>query len=496
MFDKLKQVGLFLSDKLKRSEHKIRLFLAICVYIPQVLCLLYIVEALFFPLPLLHSLLEALWNSCPIRSLRSWEPLRAMLESMNPQGVSTVIGAIGVGGIFITWLTGISEQLVCKVRMGKLLNWAHPFFLPLYALVFFPTVFCGIYAGATEHRKATALALLGLSFGLIHMVVACLEFLLVEGLREPLALRFYAWQLHPSQQEEAHSQQVRQTMLQMADYMREQTTAYHRDISLKMVELWAVSCKSPDGQGLEFAEINEDFPYPAEYISGGQNAVVSRIFLSRDIWAQLLNGLPSQGDAALITHQILSSLGKKEKDEGYLVILLGFLFFLDSQYEDKQEFVEAVHRIVRGQDVPLGQKAIPAKIQFDLIYSLCMFLVIGDMGNGKENYRDALSAFAQRFSQHFGVASGSEALFRHTLLWYAEWAARLEHEVSLNCYMLHLNSALRPLGGYQKIEFKNFSYREHYLAMRVVCTLAHEKDVGADGKSGKASKADGAAQCG
>lgn len=342
-----------------------RFCVTLLIYISELLLLLYSVQLLVenslgirpfsavTECKLVKPFFDFLWSRSSIQWLNAAAMQVAPKISKNA-AIGELMGAIGVGGVFVTTLTGATEQRICGVRTGELLNWLHIGFFWAYALLFLPLVLLGIFAGHAKRGDAAIYAFFGVFLGLLLVLWAFSEVVLSVNQREKLALRYYVWQIRPGMARRLrthlhhkatkwscislchlHQKNVSydseysdayRAMLSVADYLRNQAEYYHRNISTEMIRLWIYSCQAPSEEEVDYPDCSAvdgvnfkklpvglkprscyifrgddgkdyfklategGFPYPDNYLSNGQDYIIKYSILARDIWSVLLPG--------------------------------------------------------------------------------------------------------------------------------------------------------------------------------------------------------------
>lgn len=440
----------------------IRFILTFIVYLIESLLLLKVVELLFGdaidfrPFTSLLGLKVSIWiRQGPVAFLCKLSPVQLLTNAVTRglnmtkppvDAVGSVIGVIGIGSTFIAWLTSSAERLVCGIRTGELLNWAHHFFFVIYCFVFLPLAFLGIFSANSERWEATVYALLGVLVGLVFTLFVCFEFVLSAVWREKLALQHYykmvcpciavcwtRWGGHICKSARTHSpaikEDVRRAMLSVADYSRNQAEVYHRNFSSNMVRLWINSCwlpfqaqsKLPDCGRLErptgtidlenfctswlqdgqsYFRINEDWPvhYPTAYISDEQDYIVAHTLLDRDVWAQLLPTDKLTPQELAITRQILYSLWKMKQDRRCTGILLGLLFRLEDT-QPMDQLIPKLDLITRSDASSDEENNVPKEVRSELAWALLMICVVAWIQEGTDrDHHEMLDAFCRHFS--------------------------------------------------------------------------------------------------
>lgn len=253
----------------------------------------------FTGVPILGTL-EGLFRNCWLNTL-----IMEVVEMKDPprEAIAPVISAIGVGGVYMTWLIGAAEQRVCGVRTGELLGWLHKLFIFAYAVLFLPLVFLGVFAGNANLQTdeimntwiASLYALLGVILGLLFTMLVWLELVQQAGSREARALqyytarvslgpvrwgwRFFRWLLKKPYLELGCSERdkkfphcfflwlrdrysmdfyitrsTRWAMFCLADHYREQMLTYHKDVSMVMARIWLEACWVPFDDEKDFSD--------------------------------------------------------------------------------------------------------------------------------------------------------------------------------------------------------------------------------------------------
>lgn len=482
-------------DKIKGAQHKIRVAarcvkwsipwmlgkrlirftFTFIVYLIECLLLLKVFDLLFGdvtglkPFASLLNFKPAIWIvSGPIAFLNTLPPVQLLsntiargLNMNDPpiKAIGSVIGAIGIGSTFIAWLTSSAERLVCGIRTGELLNWVHRFFFEIYALVFLPLAFLGIFASNSNHWEAAVFALLGVLLGLAFTLLVCFEFVLSAKWREELALQYYhkmvrpfiatcwirwgghLWEPARTVSPNIH-ENARRAMLSVADYLRNQAEMYHRNFSSNMVRLWIYSCWIPFGEQSKFSnhgmglepvfverpagttypedycstyfkdgqphfKINVDWTvhYPTTYISDAQDYIVAHTLLAKDVWAELLPTDTLTPQDLTITRQILYSLWELKQDQRYIVVLLGLLFCLEDAFISRPsqtnitQLITKIDFITRSDAASGEQDNVPKEVRSELAWALLMLCVAAwiQEGTGRD-CREILDIFCRHFS--------------------------------------------------------------------------------------------------
>lgn len=409
--------------------------------------------------------------------------------------VGAVIGAIGVGGVAITWLINAAERLVCGVRTGELLGWVHRLFFTTYAVIFMPTVLLGIFASNANRWEAALYSLVGVAFGLAFIMIVLFAFVLIVRVREWLAFRYYArfaktnswiwicnfvnW-IRRKPYQPYCPERVRRTMLSVADYFKEQYTGYHRNISRKMARLWINSCWIPFGETTEVpiavqnrqaAHRKPQYRYPAEYLSNEKDYIVVQTILSRDIWAELFpNELLSEESIGMI-RKILYSLYETAKDRRYFAALLGFLLCLEDKNCDEETMIKTIGKITLKDD-GLGIKyhnvgkegGLPQEVRSDLIWGLLMVMAVGWLQKAPyADYTAQTEFFCKMFRMELNESCARPEGTENALLWYAEWAARWRRKFPLNQYLLRLSAKFEEKNSFAHLDLTAFGFRKSFL---------------------------------
>lgn len=478
------------------------------IYIGELLFLLYSVQLLvesslgFRPFSVLTEFklvkpfFNLLWSFPPVQRINS------VVEQIVPKvsrstAAGELIGAIGVGGVFVTMLTGTAEQRICGVRTGELLNWLHTGFFWAYALLFLPLVLLGVYAGHARKGDAAIYAFFGVFLGLLLALWAFYELVLSANEREKLALQYYARQIRPgithtrrrqrrSPDDLAARGDAHRAMLSVADYLREQAEYYHRNISAEMIRLWIFSCPVPfeedvscpdcgavDGGGLtarparmepdlcritrrkdgedRFESLTDGgFRYPDSYLSNGQDCIIGCSILARDIWAALLpedDDIKRDLDLTIIRQLLCSLYQVSEPDKRRFVVLLGLLFCLEDKAEnDDARLIGWVDEITKESAVPDYDSRVPRQARYDLAWALLMIRVVAWIQNGTvAEHSDSIPWFCHCFGNEFYRCGAQPDVCdrqESALLWYAEWAARKRRELSLTRYLVGISTII------------------------------------------------------
>lgn len=523
----------------------LRFCVTLLIYIGELILLLYSVQLLvenslgFRPFSTLielkpvKPLFNLLWSIPPIQWLNT-AAVQVAPKVSQSAAAGELIGAIGVGGVFVTMLTGAAEQRVCGVRTGELLNWLHTKFFLAYALLFLPLVLLGIYAGHANKGDAAIYAFFGVFLGLLLALWAFYELVLSANQREKLALQYYARQICPGiamrlrtclhkksasddlmERGDAH-----RAMLSVADYLRNQAEHYHRNVSAEMIRLWICSCQVPFGEDMNYPDCSTvngcglmkrpvglepdscrisrgkdgkdyfklatdgGFPYPDNYLSNGHDCITDHSILARDVWAALLPGevfIKQDLDLTIIRQLLYSLYQVSEPDKRRFIVLLGLLFCLEDKAEDDDALlIKWVDNITKEGATPDRGSCTPREARHDLAWALLMIRVVAWIQNGTvAKQRESIDRFCQHFGAEFyQYGTGCDDTCDRqecTLLWYAEWAARKRRGLYLNHYLMGISTMFGAETLFPHFRLDNLTYRKQVLT-KVLTSLYPWRD--------------------
>lgn len=503
------------------------------IYLIEFLLLINVIKCLFgsniklWPISFLAKLKPIKWIvtdlACYITNIDIIVRGRTLVNP--PLGaISDVIKAIGIGNTFITMLTVSAEKLVCGVRTGELLNWAHKFFYQVYALVFLPTVFLGIFSGTRGCWAATFYALLGVLLGMGFTLWTCLELVLLTNWRKKLAIQYYHWKVQPGVvarclnvycllRNESIKKYVgaaeigemtRQSMLSAADYLKNQSAEYHQDFSGEMIQFWLDAFWVPLEQGGDYPYIStlnnfisrggtprfrlddieqswfqsacaKGIHYPDEYLSDGTDYVVVNTFFARDIWSQLLPGNVLTEQDKVISRRLLNRLCQSKKDTRSLSILLGLLFYLEDRTANESQLITQVADIMESKIASSQANSISEEVRSTLIWSLLMICMVAWIQDGRPcNWNEILALFCRRFRTELNTlwrttwGTPENEYREHIALWYAEWIARQRRCLPLNRYLLGITAIYGKKNAYTGFPLEELTYRKNFL-MDMLC---------------------------
>lgn len=522
-----------------------RLIITLLIYVGELLLLLYSIQILakddfgLASFPNLTRFGPVKWfldllHTVPFVQSVNEAAMEVATAPLDDVAAGELIGAIGVGGIFITLLTGAEEQRICGIRTGELLSWLHTHFFLFYVLLFLPLVSVGIYAGHAKMRKAAVYAFLGVFLGLLLTLWACFELVLNANWRERLALQYYNRQLHPGLvrrlyvflchkigfgKEPTECNNAQRTMISVAGYLRNQAEEYHRNVSAEVVLLWIRSCWIPLGTDMDcpdcsppdddsvmrfpagikkegysisagndgkdrFNYVDEGlhFHYPNYYLSDGQDYIITYAIFAGNVWSALLPGEILTEQDLIITRQILHSLYYVSKpDKRRFIVLLGLLFCLeDKAPDDDVQLIKWVDSITKEVAVNNYRDYVPREVRSNLAWALLMIRIIAWIRNGiTTNPRESADQFCQSFGAELFQYGETEAAYDRweaTLLWYAEWAARKRCGLSLNRYLLGISTMFGAENLFPHFRQDILTYRKRFL-MQILSSIYPWRDI-------------------
>lgn len=255
-------------------------------------------------------------------------PLPPWLDRMiKRDAVVAVINTVGVTAIVIAWLINITDQTICKERIGVLINWAYPGVFLFYFTSFLMTVLCGVYMGnASERRLPILLVAAGITLGVALIARVSYIFLFSYEKRNRIAFTFHELQLKGTHGDNTSYTRQR-IMIQAASIAAEREENCEEIHADEIYELWktcvTACCKKGDSSKVG------DHPIGMSH---------DNCRLAERFWETLIPkaGVPYQQEIflnILVSEKIYRNSSDEDDAICYNHLLAGFLFMLARKHD-------------------------------------------------------------------------------------------------------------------------------------------------------------------
>ncbi len=267
----------------------------------------------------------------PVINLPPW-----LDKIIQRDAVVAVINTIGVTAIVIAWLINITNQTICKERIGVLINWAYPGFFLFYFSVFLVTVLCGVYLGnGSQRRLPIILVAFGIILGVFLIGRVSYIFLFSYKKRDRIAFTYHEAQMKNADPS-ALSYTMKRIIIQAANIAAEREVNCE-DIHIdEIYELWKTFV----------TEHRKNYP-PA--LANDMEQDCCR--LARRFWEVLIpkSESPCQQEIflnALTSGTIVRTHNTKDDLECCNYFLAGFLLMLARQHKKEEHSWESACQVL------------------------------------------------------------------------------------------------------------------------------------------------------
>ena len=394
----------------------------------------YILVELSFALTVL-SLILCLWPAW------AWAAFfeRLLSPALRPGVMAAVVSLVGLPGVVFAWLISHTEDRVCGVRMSSLIDWAYPNFFSLYFVHFIALSIIAVFAGNVGLFWPTIYAFCGVLIALGVICRVCYQFVVRSDLRENLAFEYYEDFLTRSRDRD---EQIKETLLNTADYMRFLLMQERHNSTLRIAELWLKTF--PAEQTVPTMDVST-----AAYWKEDEDSLIRHSALFRSAWSALLpNGLADPQDTALMCAMLeqldISSIPKQnEVQQKFLysrqAILLGLAQFLLELGQKSREWgIEQLNTLSFGR-----QKS--SAVQELVCAYLTMLSVEWTCGAPRARlalFQAAQSMFPVLEECLVKDPNGGRGTPLASFLLHAQWIARRTRQMNAVAYLLKVSQLL------------------------------------------------------
>ena len=365
----------------------------------------------------------------------------ALTPVLGPAALGALLHAVGISGVVFGWLITRVESRICGIAYTELVEWEFPWLFRGYFLVFLPTYLLGIYASGNGGLFwPTLFAFLEISCHVVTLIWACLKYVVNPLSRERAAFAYY----HAQIQQLQTSEEIGSMLLNAAEYTHLLLRREHRSgCCEQMLGLWAAGLQlDPAWPHRTWEQAMEQSWEDAGPLPHTQ--MMENITLSRRVWAALLEGETTSASRAEVVQPMLERLAaqmeqKKITAEVSIPIHLGL-----TQY--------VLHCHTRGAD---GVDELAGYIYFsqcqgqqtELAAGLAGMLLVACCRLGSAQGEAALVRLRTRCLPQLHMLLGAHGTCRELslVLLYAQWAARLEGQITLVHYALWVGKAMEAL---------------------------------------------------
>lgn len=254
------------------------------------------------------------------------EPLLAQV--FIPRAMASVVSFIGFAGIVFAWMVSRVEDRVCGLRMYRIVTWAFPNFFGLYFILYLSLSIVVVYAGNASCFWPAFYAFIGVIVSLGLMSTVCYRIVIRSDLREEYAFDYCEECFRDAK---GSQDQIKEVLLNVAEYARMLYITEHRDISDRMVRLWTGLFHQDQIPDVSKVINDPSADDDGEILpSADDGEILARSDMLCRAWAALLpNGLSNYQDMAIFK-AIVNKLDEKcpAGDYGKWIVLLGLAQYL------------------------------------------------------------------------------------------------------------------------------------------------------------------------
>lgn len=299
-------------------------------------------------------------------------PLPPWLDGIiKRDAVVAVINTVGVTAIVIAWLINITDQTICKERIGVLINWAYPGFFLFYFTIFLMTVLCGVYMGnASQRRLPILLVAAGITLGVALIARVSYIFLFSYEKRNQIAFTFHELQLKDTH--DANTSYTRQRiMIQAASITAEREENCEEIHADEIYELWKTCVTTCCKKGESSREGDNPIGMSHDYCR-----------LAERFWESLIPkaGVPYQQETflnLLVSENIDRTSSEEDDSICYNHLLAGFLFMLARKHDVEDHSWEFAYQVLTDLFLEIQDNEFQCGLSFmKLFWGLALIMGI------------------------------------------------------------------------------------------------------------------------